>query len=286
MNDATVIYKNAAGKQVILQGDDLCFLDVLPLFEFQWTYDLVNSASGMGGAATHFARDPRTINLDLRMRGHNRKEFLQRVNRLQQIAEPDVLENTPGRLYIGDQYMECYLAVGGGVASAPRGGNFATVEINVLAVRPFWCRDVEYTFKVEEENQGTGGAGKKFNLKYAYRYGTGTNRGKIINTHYAPCPMRITVQGPASVPALQIAGNTYRVNASILATEYLVIDQVERKIYKVGQSGEVTNLFNNRDKLNNIFLPAPVGEFTVQYMGSYSVMVTLVEQRSMPEWIA
>ena len=284
MNDASVIYKNAAGTQFILQGDDLCFIDVLPLFDYAWSYELVNSASGMGGAAAHFARDPRTVGLELRVRGHSRQEFLQRINRLQEIAEPDILDNTPGKLYINDQYMVCYLAVGGGVSSAPRNGNFATAEVNVLAVRPFWCRDVEYTFLPEEEGQGTGGPGKKYNLKYAYRYGTGTNRGKIINTHYLPCPMRIIVQGPASTPNLQIAGHTYKVNATILGTEYLVIDQVEHKIYKVGQNGNITNLFNSRDKLNDIFLPAPVGESAVQYTGTYTVSVTLVEQRSAPEW--
>lgn len=285
MQDSRVVYYNSKGQSFILQGDGLCFLDVLPLFEYSWSYELTNSTTGQGGAAHGFARYPRTVNLELRMRGFTRQGFLDKVNQLQAVTEMDTLSETAGRLYIGDQYMSCYLGVAGSVPSAPRNANFATVGITVLAVRPFWCTDVVYTLLPagSEEEEGDAMA-KKYSFKYPYRYATGITNRQIINNHYAPCPMILTIQGPVTAPYIEIGGNVYNVSSTVLATQRLIIDQPARRIYLVGQTGAETNVFNARNKQHDIFTPIPVGESNVVYTGSYAVSITLVEQRSAPKW--
>ena len=285
MQDSRVTYYNSKGQSFVLQGDGLCYLDVFPLFEYSWEYELTNSTTGMGGAAHGFARYPRTVNLELRIRGHNRQQFLDKINALQTVTDIDKLSEEPGRLYIGDQYMSCFLGVAGTVPSAPRNANFATVGITVLAVRPFWCTDVVYTLRPagSEEEEGDAMA-KKYSFKYPYRYATGITNRIIINNHYAPCPMILTIQGPVTAPYIEIGGHVYNVSSTVLATQRLIIDQPARRIYLVGQTGAETNVFNARNKQHDIFTPVPVGESNVVYTGSYAVSITLVEQRSAPKW--
>ena len=80
------------------------------------------------------------------------------------------------------------------------------------------------------------------------------------------------------------SGSIYALNVSIAKNERIVVDQLHKKIYKVGTTGIKTNLYNERDKTHDIFKPAPVGMVPVLYSGSYAFDVTLVHQRSEPLW--
>lgn len=283
--DLSVRYVNHEGASFTLQGDGLTFLDVLPLYEYEWSYELVNDVSGMGGAAMGFSRFPRTLELELRMRGFTRAQFIQQMNDLHAVTDADALSGQPGRLYVGDQYMVCFLAVSATVESAPRLGNFATQTITVLAVRPFWCTEQQYTFNpAAAEEESPEDMGKKYNLRYPYRYGSGLAASVIKNTHYAPAPAIIVIYGPASNPSVQIGNVIYNVDVVLTASQRLVIDGTENRIYTVGSDGTETNVFNARNKAYDIFSPVPVGESPVLYSGDFLMTITLVQQRSQLKW--
>lgn len=281
-----VYYINSRNQRFTLQGDDLCFLDVLPLYGYKWEYDVANRPSGMGGTATGFSRYPREIALDLRMRGRTREDFLQRANLLAAVADVDALNETPGRLYVGDQYLTCYLSTGGNVTQAPRNGNFALQSIKVLAVEPYWC--TEKTTNLYKQTSGPeelDSMSKRYNLRNPYHYsGTGYTSVTLLNSHYAPAPMRIVVYGTAADPAITINGNLYQVNVTVLETERLVVDQTNHTIYKLSANGTRSNCFDSREKTSDIFLPVPVGENTLNYSGEFNASVTIIEQRSQLRW--
>ena len=280
-----VKYENHAGEIFILQGDDLSFLDVLPLFSFSWDYELVNSVSGLGGIATGFARFPRTIDLDLRMRGYSRAQFLAQMNRLHAITEVDALNQTPGRLYVEDQYISCFLAVSGDVKTAPMNGNFAMHTVTCLIVRPVWCTDQNFVFNPPSQDPApVDDMGKKYNLRYPYRYSSSLITRGIINDHYADAPAIITIYGPAGNPQITIGGNVYGVNTVVSASERLVIDQINHTIEVVGSEGQKKSVFNLRNKTADIFAPVPPGQSVVTQSDSFLFSVTLVEQRSQLKW--
>ena len=284
--DLPVRYVNHQGASFTLQGDGLTFLDVLPLYAFSWDYEIINSVTGQGGAARGFSRFPRTIELELRMRGFSRAQFLQQMNDLHAVTEVDALAESPGRLYVGNQYMVCFLSVAATVPSAPRNGNFATQAVTVLAVRPFWCTEKTYTFNPVSVPESPDDMGKKYDLKYPYRYGSGLLQGSIKNEHYAPTPAIITIYGHVSNPAIQIGGHLYNVDVVLTAADRLVIDQAARKIYTVNAAGEQVNAFGARNKQSDIFFPIQPGENGVTYSGEYLFTITLVEQRSQLKWTA
>ena len=169
MIDASVRSVNAQGRSFTLQGDDLTFVDIRPLQAFRWSYELTNRLGG-GGVAEGFARFPRTVDLTVRLRGRTRTDFISRVNDLHAVADADAVAETPGRLWVGSQYLGCYLSVAGSVETEPRTGNFATLAVTVLAVEPWWCTEVTTTVNPASAQADT--SGKKYDLRYAYRYGT------------------------------------------------------------------------------------------------------------------
>ena len=281
MIDASVRYVNAQGRSFVLQGDDLTFIDIRPLQAFEWSYELTNRLGG-GGVAEGFARFPRTVDLTVRLRGRTRADFIARVNDLHAVADADAVAETPGRLYVGSQYMGCYLAVAGSVETEPRTGNFATLPVTVLAVEPWWCTEVTTTVNPSSAQADT--TGKKYDLRYAYRYGTAIGSTRIYNNHYAPAPVRLTVYGPAVNPSVAIAGNVYAVQVSLTASQRLEIDPVARTIRIIGSLGEAVSVFDLRDKAHDIFAPVPAGESTLIYSGEYALTVTLIQQRSQLKW--
>ena len=406
----TVKYVNSNGKAFVLLGDGLTFVDPNELHTWEWGYTLSNRISGMGGDASGFSRFPRTFDLELRMRGMNREEFVSQANRLHDITEADMVAGQPGRLYVDDQYLVCYLAVSGDKPSHPRNSNFLTREVTVLAVEPYWCTPVTVTLSPEQAHEqgddyvkvdparyggftlygGSGdsalrwsfnnnegvtpssgtyyyavyeipegmekveftgyhynsnfagcgfyngvpgvgeklwtytapnntkvdtptevevpatathmviqlgsslarglfiqtGNGKKYDLRYGYRYGTGLSGNTINNTHYAPAPMVITFFGPAAAPTITIDGVQYGADVQLTATDRLVIDQLKHQVYIESDTGVKTSAFNSRIKTSDVFAPIQTGAHTVVYSGDFSATVTMIYQRSELRWTA
>lgn len=280
-----VYYQNSAGRTFTLSGDGLTFIDPMELHTWEWSYNLTNRITGYGGDASDFARYPRTFDLEVRMRGMNRAEFLSQMNTLHDVTEADMIAGEPGKLYVDDQYLTCYLAVAGKEPEHPRNSNFATREITVLAVEPYWCTPVQVVVN-PSTNQQSNENGKKFNLRYAYRYGTGLSGTTIINDHYAAAPAIIEYYGPVVNPSIIIAGEVYGVNVTLTATDRIVIDQIRHKIYKVSETGVKTNVFNYRNKSYDIFKPIPVGSNQITYGGDFMVSITMIQQRSELRWTA
>ena len=134
-------YINHNGTEFVLNGDGLTFVDDMPLHSYEWSYTLTNRVTGMGGIASNFARWPRTFNIEVRLRGYSKQQFIDQVNALHSVIDVDCVDEQPGRLYVDDQYMVCYLGVAGGTPTHPKTGNFAMLELTVLAVEPYWCTE-------------------------------------------------------------------------------------------------------------------------------------------------
>jgi len=278
-----ISYINHAGAEFILNGDDLCFVDPAQLHTWEWEYELTAAMGGQGGRAANFARRPRTFDLEVRLRGRSRQDFLDRINSLHAVTDADNVAGQPGRLYAGQQYLVCYLAVSGGQPAHPRLSAFATRTLTVLAVEPYWCQDTSFDIH-PGSGEYAGDGGKKYDLRYAYRYGTGLAGNVIINTHYAPAPAVITVYGPAVNPSISLGGNVYGVAVSLASGQRLVIDQPRREIYTLDGVGTRVNAFDLRDKDHDIFAPVPVGENALVYSGDYPLNITLIHRRSELLW--
>lgn len=274
-------YVNSRGVEINL-NDGAYLTNANDLRNYSWKYATVDYPSGLGSAVRAFAKPAMEKTLNLGVRG-TKQQFAQRMDALLAITEPDIVARTPGKLWLGDAYLLCYLAVSSDVALYSRLGNFAEKALKVLAVSPFWYVEESKLFMAGSGEVSA--SGKRYNGRYPYQYGTGYANSRLLNTHYLPTPVVITIYGPCANPAIFISGIKYGVEASATARERIVIDQLERKIYKVQTNGGRQNLFGSRWKDDDPYTPVPIGESQVLSSGEFAFELTLCKQRSEPKWI-
>lgn len=283
MASPEVYYQNHKGDKFILNGDGLTFMDLTPVRSFAWNYNVSNRVNGMGSLANGFARWARNVDIEIRQRGFTKEQFYSQMNRLHEVTEIDCLSEEPGRLYACGQYLTCFLSVAGEIENNAYYTNFAYRKANVLIVEPFWCTETTTIFHIASDDS-LDTTGKRYKLKYPYRYGTSFSSNKLINTHYADCPAIITIYGAADNPSVVINDNVLNVDVTLTATQRLVIDQVDKKIYTVDSAGARTNVFNKRNKAYDIFEPLKSGENTVVYDGTFMMTISLIARRSELRW--
>ena len=277
----TVKYVNSQNAEVIFNGDMQSFMDCNPLRSFSWSYSTVKSNVGVGGTVNEFTRNVISTNIKVTTKCNSQDELFAYENRLHSITETDVYAETPGKLYVNDQYMTCYITAVS-VNEYNILSHLAQIQLTIVSNRPYWC--TEKTVKMNKADSATDTTGKKYDLKYAYRYGTGVSMSKIINSHYAACPAIITIYGACSNPSFTLAGVVRNVQTEITASEKIVINQLTHEIYKENAVGQKTNLFNYRNKSYDIFAEIPVGESAVLYSGDFMFTITMIQQRSQPTW--
>lgn len=249
------------------------------LRDFEWDYKATNRPSGFGGRVT-FSRPVQKKTINIGIRGG--ASFAANAAALLALTEPDILNHTPGKLYLGKQYLICYLAVESKVNHFSRRANWVSKEMTILVTDPFWRTEKTFRFLMGHAEEAENA--KRYNLRNPYRYIASASSGMLMNNHYAASPMIITIYDTAVNPSITIGGNIYKVNASIAPTQRIVIDQLQRRIESVSASGDRTNLFDYRDKNNDIFKPVEPGSQHVIYDGSFNFDITVVQQRSEPSW--
>lgn len=108
------------------------------------------------------------------------------------------------------------------------------------------------------------------------------DESKVL-AHFNP-RTRVECDGPAVNPSFSIGGNIYQVNGTLLAGERFVINQLENKVTKITNSGEVINAFNLRSKTYSVFEPIPTGESLLTYTGEFAISLNLFYERGEPRW--
>lgn len=275
-------YENSAGETIRLDRQGF-YADEGMLRDFVWDYNYSGYPDGSGGTVSKFSRHEQTKTFDVSAHAYTRAELDALLNRLHNVTEYDVRKRVPGKLWLNQQYISCYV-ISSEIVNKSFRAFFVTKKLTILPAIPYWCIE-------ETKNFIAGGAtsaspdAKRYNGRYPYKYGTGYSQTTLDNTVGSwETPMIITIYGEAVNPSLSIGGNQYALNTTLAANERAVIDQLHKKIYKIGTTGIETNIFNTRDKSTDIFKFAPVGMVSVLYNGDYSFDITLIHQRSEPLW--
>ena len=274
-------YVNSAGTTIILNTGNY-LVSTNNLRDFKWEYTATNRPSGFGGRVM-FSRPIQEKKISLGIRGATSEQFDANATALQAITELDIRQNTPGQLYVGRQYLTCYLSTSSAINYHSRRGNWVSKEVSIVVTEPFWHTATSQRFLLGAPE--TVQNAKRYNGRNLYRYIASTSSGVVVNPHYTDCPMIITIYGEAIAPSITIGGNIYSLSASISAGERIIINQLTRTIVSMAPDGTITNLFEYRDKLNDIFKPMEAGSNVVIYTGAFTFDLTVIQQRSEPSWI-
>ena len=269
-------YVNSAGEEFSF-SDKRAFISENELRGYSWGVTHAPRVSGRGSMPRALSRPIAFYETQVGIRGADYRQSLQRLH---DIAEHDNISLTPGRLWIGEEYLECFLATGSEIVYNAK-GRYVSKNLTITATHPFWVRELApVTFA---PSGGGVVGGKKYNLKYPYRYGSGYSNETLNNSTFTAADMIITFYGPILNPSVTIAGNVYGLNTELLATERAIINQRDRTIIKIDESGVKYNLFGTRIKAYDVFKPCPKGMQSVQFSNEI-FDITLVSQRSEPSW--
>lgn len=251
-------------------GKDGLFINASDLHDYEWNYDVINKK------IVNFDNELKKPKLPVFATGENRKEI---ANHLFEVIEKDVLENEPGFISIGDYYLEGYFIAKEN--EKYESGVIIKMLMTFIATNR-WMRKTKYEY-MPEESISEGDLDYPFDFPHDYKMHRSSK--KIINDGFMPCDFEIIFYGPQETPTIIINEHLYQVYTTLNANEYLIINSLNKTIYKVLNDGTKENVFNRRNKESYIFEQIAVGKATVTRDTDARLDITLIEQRSEPKWI-
>lgn len=256
--------------EVINFGEDRLFINESDLHDYEWDYDVNNKR------IVNFDNPTKKSTLDVFAVGENRNEI---ANHFFEVINKDVLENVPGRIVLGDYYLEGYFVAKEN--SKYKSGIGIKMTVDFISTNR-WIKETKYSFYPEEQVvEGD----LDYPHDYPHDYMKKATNQQIINDGYMPCDFEMIFFGEQEAPTIYINDHIYQVFTDLGAGEYLKINSLTKKITKILNDGTEINVFNDRNKESYIFEKIAVGKATVVRDTDARFDLTLIEQRSEPKWI-
>lgn len=216
---------------------------------------------------------------------HDSEPALQKLDEMYEVAivdtESDDFE-TPsyGKLVIDDWYMLCWMK--GAEYDRTWYESAGDFTVTLVTDEPLWTREIPQTFLNDLDDVGSG-------LDYPHDYPFDFTRSALASTvqNASPrkCPVRISVEGPASSWDVRIADNVYKLNLDLEQGERVVIDGRDMTVTLYDNLGNPSNAF---DKIGGtfeehsgsyVFEPVPAGESNLTLSNIDAAEVIVYEQR-------
>ena len=268
-------YINHLNEKFLLDSENV-ILKYQELFNYSWDADTDN------GKITSFTREMATYPITVTVTADSDEEFADILNNFHSIVVKDIIDHTPGRLYIGDQYLSCYIS-GDIKTDAFMGVPIQVKNLTVVTDHPFWITDKKYEFKKGVEGKGVGYLDFPFDTPFDLM-GDEKGTGSITIEHYAACDFLLTIYGPCLNPRIVIGDNLYEVRTKLDGGEYLLIDSREGTVFRVRTNGTKVNEFDNRvTSPNSPFEKIQPRYNLVSWDGSFGFDLLLFIERSEPK---
>lgn len=269
-------YKNHVN-EVFEFGKDGIFVDMNELHDYEWTVTKKGNRISSLDYAISKRKLPVVIICDTEAKG------IAARNKLMEVVEKDVLAMKHGRIIIGDYYFRCFV-------TKSQKKNYLTtkrwmeITLTLTTDFPYWVKESTMQFGNRLPSEVSVGKNLDFAHDLPYDFYSGFNMRDLVNTGFVGTNFKIIIYGTATNPAVFIGGHEYGVNCDIGENEYLTIDSLSKQVYLTGNTGEITNKFNDRNKDSYIFEKIPPGSNPVSWTGDFGFDIILMEERSEPKW--
>ena len=202
-------------------------------------------------------------------------------NKIFEVFEKDVLAKEPGRIYIGDYYLRCYVT---GLAKTDYliHKGYMILSATVQTDFPAWIKESTTVFGA---SAGGDESFLDFPYDFPYDFKSTLVNSVVTNTGFTGANFRIVIYGQVTNPTLHIGGHEYSVNVEVGEGEYLTIDSVSKTIVLTQGGGEEVNCFNLRNKDSYIFQKIPAGDNAITSPNDHIYFdITILDERSEPKW--
>lgn len=254
------------------------FIDEVPLFSIDAMFGYTFTVETDNDIITDFSKGVTkyTLSCDVPV-GY--------FDNIMDIFDYDIYNNAKGKFYIGDYYLLCNIT---GQSTSNVNLNKKTIKTSLTVTTdvPNWIREIPYEFLKETAVEKTSTVkSKKFSYAYSYVYGREIGRSEVNNPSFKDANFRLIIYGPVDSPEVTINGHLYKLNVSINAGEYVIIDSSERSILCYDLSGKTVNYFEYRNLYTSIFQRITPGLNEVLWSGSFGFDLIVFDERSRPKWI-
>lgn len=255
-------------------GSGGLYVNTNELHDYSWDYTTSNNK------ISSFSRGVQKRKVPVVISCMSEDEGIHLRNRLFEVAEKDVLLNKHGRLIVGDYYMKCFITESKKTEYIPS-KNVMLVELTVTTDYPFWIKEEETMFGV---NQNTDGSDMDYNSDYDYDYTTSLVNSSLINNSIVPANFKMTIFGAITNPKVIINEHLYEVDVSVDTNEQLIINSITKKITLVHVDGTSENCFDLRNRESYVFEKIPSGQNEIQKT-LFKFSIVIFDERSEPKWI-
>lgn len=253
--------------ETILFGEDGIVINKNDLRDYSWNYNSQYSK------ITSFSRSTTKKKIPYVIYG-SRSE----ANRIFEIFEKDVLAGIAGKLYIGDYYIRGYIFAS---TKTDYLGDVIKGTLQFVTDSNTWIKSVTYLYRLNDvKNQ----EGLGYEYDFPYDYTSKVNTQDMNNTSFVESDFILNVYGQVNDPVVTIAGHDYHVEVDLASNEYLTINSHDKTIIKTDGRGNKINVFANRDLDSYIFQKLPTGESKIVTSSDFNFDITLLMERSEPEW--
>lgn len=272
-----IFYENHIGERIDLNSENI-ILQYQEFFNYSWDATIRNRK------IKGFKRDSATLPVTVAVTAETEDEYLQIIEEFYRITEKDILAVAPGKLYINEYYLRCYIS-GDIKQDAFKGILFQIKNLTLVTDYPFWIKETTCQYLPEPPEMvkytelETGIMFPEFPFDFAPVRGE-----KILeNPSFADSNFIMTIYGFVESPQVSIAGHPHRVETTVYEGERLVIDSKKGTVKKIGRLGEVVDCYNARQKDYSVFQKIPAGLNVFQWSGGFGIDITLFDERSEPK---
>ena len=195
------------------------------------------------------------------------------------LFEADVVQNKRGRIYVDNYYMPCNIIKD--KKTLWETNVVVSSEFSLVTDYPYWIREKKITY---ERKQASDTGYLDYPYDYPYDYSPNDIAVYLENTEVMPADFKLVIQGPCENPQVTIGQNKCQIMATLSSYEYIVLNSMDRTIYKVSSTGTVTNVFESLNRNYENFAKIPQGKHIISINGTFKMEITMYMKRSEPRW--
>lgn len=268
-------YVNSSGKAIALNEGRIRLKDAV-FADYEWGYEIKKRR--FRAAVTRFTKAEKIYDLTFALKGTEAQKR-EKLEEFYRIAEHDVVSNKPGKLYVDEEYINCFIVAS---KTAPQ-QFYCEKTVKVLCPYPLWIKEKFLSYPIFNGDVGNVFLNFPFNFPFNF---TSQQKGiaTLENDYYADANFKLTIYGPVVNPIINIGGYPYEVNTTVEANEYLTIDSANGTVTRTLTDGTIVNEYDNRSFENSVFRPIPPGNHNVLWSGDFGWDIVLCQERSEPKW--
>ena len=248
---------------------------------YEWKQDATSQEKG--DSVYGFSKESKTYSIMLTVRG-NLAERHQLLDELVEAFEYDIVNLTPGRIYFGKYYIECYIKKAENTVSGTW-NNWSDCKIDIYCPYSFWSQEQVKSFYPDTANKGDeyGFLGYPYGYDYDYsRPASGSQHWYI--DHHRSSNFKMIIYGPCTNPRITVNSHVYQIFDTLAGNEYVIINSRDNTVMKHLANGTVQNIFYKKRNDSSVFEMIPAGDLLISWNGEFGFDITLYKERSVPEY--